>query len=80
MSDEPELVPVLPDDLQRTLAFALVYDGKKRFRRGEDLMAQIVAEHLMQHLKMSGWVVMRRKWTVPTGGGQKRVQPPAALR
>ncbi len=60
MTDEPELVPVTADDLQRALSFALTFDGRKRFRRADELMAMITAEHVMKHMQLCGMVVMRK--------------------
>ncbi len=59
MTDKPEFVQVTADDLQRTLSFALCFDGRRRFRRAEDLMAMITAEHLVKHMQLSGMVVLR---------------------
>ncbi len=60
MTDKPELVPVTADELQMTLSFALTFDGRKRFRRAEELMAMITAEHLVKHMELSGMVVLRK--------------------
>ncbi len=61
MTDKPELVQLTAEDLQRTLAFALCFDGRRRFRRAEDLMAMITAEHLVKHMELSGMVVLRKR-------------------
>ena len=49
-----------PDDIAQTLAFALLYSGRKRARDSETMMADIVAKRLVEHLNRSGFVVMRR--------------------
>ena len=65
MPDEPAaLIPASDDDVKQTLAFALTFDGRKRFRQADELTAGIAAEHLLKHLAKSGYVVMRR----PAGG------------
>jgi hypothetical protein len=46
-------------------AFALMWSGRKRTHEADELMAQITAKHLVEHLQRSGYVVMRR----PPGPG-----------
>jgi hypothetical protein len=61
MPDEAALLtPADPDDLRRALAFALTFDGRRRFRHAEELAARITAEHLTRYLEMAGFVVMKR--------------------
>ena len=61
MPDEAEaLCPGEPDDVRDALAFALRFDGRKRARSGDALMAQITAERLLEHLQLSGFVVMKK--------------------
>jgi hypothetical protein len=61
MPDTPDLIPAAPDDIQQTLAFALGFDGRKRFRRADDMMAVITARHLIEHLDRCGFVLMKRR-------------------
>jgi hypothetical protein len=62
MTDDPkQLRPADPDDLRRALAFALTFDGRKRFREAEELAARITAEHLARYLERSGFVIMKRE-------------------
>jgi hypothetical protein len=42
--------PPDPADLAAALAFALRYQGRKRVHNADELMAEIVARHLVQHL------------------------------
>jgi hypothetical protein len=60
MPDEPRLRPATPDEIATTLSFALRYDGRKRVRQGDELMARIVADRLVKHLERSGFVVMKK--------------------
>jgi hypothetical protein len=61
MPDEAApLTPADPDDVRRALAFALTFDGRRRFRHAEELAARITAEHLARYLEMAGFVVMKR--------------------
>jgi hypothetical protein len=59
MPDDP-LRPADPDDLRQALAFALSFDGRKRWRQADDQMARITADHLVRYLEMADFVVMRR--------------------
>lgn len=47
------------DDVAQSLAFALLYQGRKRTRDAESMMADIVAKRLVEHLRQSGYVVMK---------------------
>lgn len=61
MPNEP-LTPADPDAVRQLLAFALSFDGRKHFKTsGEMMMARVTAEHLVRHLEMSGFVVMKRR-------------------
>jgi|SRR5271166_3344077 len=60
------LKPATPDDLASALAFALRFQGRKRAHNADEIMAEIVAERLVDHLERAGFVVMKRP---PIGGG-----------
>lgn len=47
------------EELRESLAFALRFEGRKRVRHADEVMARITAERLIQHLERSGYVVMR---------------------
>jgi hypothetical protein len=67
MPDTPEkLTPADPSDLAAALAFALRYQGRKRVHNADELMSEIVAKRLVEHLEQSGFVVMKKP---PIGGG-----------
>ncbi len=70
MPEKPKLIPAKPEDLRDALAFALTFDGRKRFRQADELTARIAAEHLVRHLELSGFVVLRR----PPAGDLSKVQ------
>ena len=57
---EERLTPASPDDLAQALAFALRFNGRRRTHGAGEIMAQIVAERLVEHLERSGFVVMKR--------------------
>ncbi len=61
-----KLTPADPRDLAEALAFALRYQGRKRTHNADEIMAQIVAKRLVEHLERAGFVVMKRP---PIGGG-----------
>ena len=61
MSDAAtKLMPADPSDLAAALAFALRHQGRKRVHNAGEIMAEIVAKRLVEHLECAGFVVMRR--------------------
>ena len=60
------LTPASPDDLASALAFALRFEGRKRTHNADEIMAEIVARRLVEHLDRASFVVMKRP---PIGGG-----------
>ena len=59
MPEPPSLRPASPDEIGDALAFALRYEGRKRVRHADDMMARITADRLVRHLERSGFVVMK---------------------
>ena len=57
-SSARSLRPADPDDVKDALAFALRYRRRKRIDFASELVAQIAAENLFEHLRESGFVVM----------------------
>jgi hypothetical protein len=76
MTETPDeqLTPATDDGLAAALAFALRFSGRKRFHGGDEFMADITAKHLVEHLRRSGFIVMRRppeasrQYPKPKGG------------
>jgi len=64
-ADDQTLSPAKPEDVVNSLAFALRYSGRKRVNDAGEMMAAMVAKRLVEHLRMSGYVVMQRP---PAGG------------
>jgi hypothetical protein len=61
MPDEPSpLRPATPDEIADALAFALRFDGRRRFDKGNEMMAKITAKHLVKYLEQAGFVVMKK--------------------
>ena len=58
--DKLELRPASAHEIQESLSFALRYAGRKRVHHADDAMARITAERLVQHLELSGYVLMKR--------------------
>ena len=44
----------------QVIAFALRYHGRKRVDTAGEVMARITAERLVDHLRQSGFVVMKK--------------------
>jgi hypothetical protein len=61
------LTPADPADLTAAFAFAVRYAGRKRVHNADEIMAEIVAKRLVEHLHRAGFVVMRRAHD-PFGG------------
>lgn len=59
MSDEKPLRPATEEEVTHSLSFALRFDGKKPVRYADDLMASLMAKHLLKHLELSGYVIMK---------------------
>ena len=61
-----DLKPADPDDLAAALEFALRFQGRKRVRNADEIISEIVAKRLVEHLERAGFVVMKRP---PQTGG-----------
>ena len=59
MTDDTPLRAATPQEIAETLAFALQYRGRKRVHDADGFAAQIAAERLVEHLRQSGFVVMK---------------------
>lgn len=59
MPDEKPLRPATEEEVTHSLSFALRFDGKKPVRYADDLMASLMAKHLLKHLELSGYVIMK---------------------
>ncbi len=67
MPDVPERrTPAPAEDVADALAFALRFVRRKRVHNAEEIMSEIVAKRLVEHLERAGFVVMQR---APNGGG-----------
>jgi hypothetical protein len=59
MSDTP-LRPATTDEVVFALAYALRFHEGRRVRDAERMAAQLAAERLVQHLELSGYIVMKK--------------------
>jgi len=57
---DPQLTPATTEDIEQALAFALRFDGRRRVHNGDEFMARIMAERLVKHLELCGFVVMKK--------------------
>jgi hypothetical protein len=73
MPDDDKLTPADPDDLAASIAFALKFEGRKRWHDADALMADIVAKRLIRYLERARYVVMKR----PPLSGSAPQNPPA---
>jgi hypothetical protein len=48
-----------PEDLADALAFALRFQGREHVHNADEIMAEIVAKRLVEHIELSGFVVMK---------------------
>ena len=70
MADDPApLRPATTDEIADTLAFALRFNGRKRVHQGDEFMAKITAERLIEHLELAGFVVMKKPPAKPHRAG-----------
>jgi hypothetical protein len=65
MPDTPKLRPATRDALAQSLSFARRFNGRKREHGADEIMAQIIAERLIEHLERSGYVVMCKPGLAP---------------
>jgi hypothetical protein len=54
MPDTPNLHPATRDELTQSLSFALRFNGRKRARSADELMAQITVERLVERFGAGG--------------------------
>ncbi len=67
MSDNPSLRRATAEEIEETLAFALRFSGRKRVHQGDEFMATITAQRLVEHLERSGYVIMKQPSGMPGG-------------
>ena len=81
MTDEPMAYPTLPtlalaspEEIADALSYALRFDERGKPRRGGwDFAAGLAAERLAEHLRRSGFVIMRAPVARPHSAGQPNI-------
>jgi hypothetical protein len=58
--DDEKLRPADPSDIAGSIAFALLFSGRKRVHDSDTYMAAIVADRIVRHLERARFVVMKR--------------------
>jgi hypothetical protein len=56
-----------PEDVRRSIATAMRFDGRKPPFAAENALANIAAEFLVRHLERAGYVIMRRQPSAGAG-------------
>ncbi len=51
LPDGAPLRPATADEIEPSLVFALRFNGRKRVHQGDEFMAKITAERLVEHLE-----------------------------
>jgi hypothetical protein len=69
---DPKLTPADASDIAESVAFALLYSGKKRHHDNDRLTAEVAARQIVEHLAKCGFVVMKK----PPIGGSAPLNPP----
>ena len=64
MPDALPLRPATEEEIAESLAFGLRYDGRRRVHHADEAMARITAVRLVEHLRASGFVLMKRPASV----------------
>jgi hypothetical protein len=72
--DAEKLTPADASDIAESVAFALLFSGKKRVHDSGRMTASIAAQRIVRHLERCGYVLMRR----PLIGGSAPQNPPAS--
>ena len=71
--DADELTPADASDIAESVAFALLFYGRKRVHDSDRMTAAIAARRIVRHLERCGFVLMKRR---PIVGGSAPQNPP----
>jgi hypothetical protein len=69
---DPKLTPADPSDVAGSVAFALLFSGRKRVHDSDQMMASIVAQRIVAHLERCGYVLLKK----PPITGSAPLNPP----
>jgi hypothetical protein len=62
--NDEKLTPATDEALAQALSFTLRFGGRRRLHNGDEFMADLTAQHLIDHLKRPGYVVIKRRGLV----------------
>ena len=71
-----KLTPATASDIAESVAFALLFSGKKRVHDSDRMTASIAAQRIVRHLERCGYVLMKRH---PIEGSAPLDPPPSCL-
>jgi hypothetical protein len=73
-----ELTPATREELVEGLSFAMRYQGRRRVRddHADSFMSRVAAERLVDHLRQSGYVVMKKPPAPPISDAAHRRRGP----
>jgi hypothetical protein len=57
---DDKLTPVDPSDLAQAIAFALRFNRRKRYHEGDKFMADLTADHIVRHLNLAVYVIVKK--------------------
>lgn len=57
---DPKLTPADPSDVAGSVAFALLFSGRKRVHDSDQMMASIVAQRIVAHLERCEYAVFKQ--------------------
>ena len=73
MPEDEKLSPATSGDVAQSIAFALLFSGKKRIHDSDRMTAAIAADHIVRHLEQCRFVVMKQP---PLGGSARHESAP----
>jgi hypothetical protein len=77
MTEPAELRPATREEIAEALSFALRFSGRRPFPQSNTLMAQITADHLVEHLLRCGFRLMKTPdAAAPSTSGHGEVRAP----
>jgi hypothetical protein len=71
---DPKLTPADASDIAESVAFALLFSGKKRVHDSDQMMASIVAQRIVRHLENCGYAIFKQQPLT----GSAPLNPPAS--
>jgi hypothetical protein len=70
MPDDPPLRPATPEEVSEALSYAMRFNRSgKPVRSGYEFMSKIAADWLVEHLRLSNFVIMKKPPAKPHSTG-----------